>query len=76
MIDPLFYLVTAQYPGRCSCCEGRWSVGDGIKAKVVAAGEKLVWVHQTCPDDPDAMSPIHPVCPHCWLTHPEGECER
>lgn len=28
-----------------------------------------------CPDDDPLDSP-HPACPSCWLTHPEGTCDR
>ena len=60
----------ARYSGRCPDCGGTWQPGDLIRAD-----EDQQWKHASCPDDVDT-TPTHPVCPTCWLTHPDGACDR
>jgi len=62
----------ARYSGICPDCGGRWQPGDLIRAD-----EDQAWKHATCPDaEPDALIAQHAVCQTCWLTHPEGACDR
>lgn len=33
-------------------------------------------IHDGCPVARDPLAAAHPVCTTCWLTHPEGACDR
>lgn len=63
----------AHYSGLCPDCGGTWQPGDLIRADEHEPGTFPQWKHAVCPDPLDAT---HPVCPSCWLTHPEGACDR
>lgn len=65
----------ARYSGTCPECGDRWQPGDLIRSQAVGAERHEFWMHAVCPDDDPLDSP-HPVCPSCWLTHPEGACDR
>lgn len=65
----------ARWSGTCPECGGRWQPGDLIRAEAYALGDLPVWQHATCPDTDD-LTPTNPVCQTCWLTHPEGACDR
>lgn len=65
----------ARYSGECPECGGRWQPGDFIRAETSPPGEPPAWKHASCPDDQD-LTAQHPVCDVCWLTHPEGACDR
>ncbi len=60
----------ARFPGRCVSCDERIHEGDPIRMTDDGA------VHDDC--EAAAPEPVreHPVCPVCWLTHPEGACDR
>lgn len=62
--------IQARYSGECPECGERWNPGDFIRADA-----DRVWKHAVCPDDV-TLKTIHPVCQTCWLSHPEGECDR
>lgn len=61
-------VIQARYSGVCPECEERWQPGDLIRA------DEYQWMHAVCPDTPPERE--HPVCQTCWLTHPEGACDR
>ena len=60
----------ARYPGRCvECGEG---IYEGMPIRMADDGA----VHDDC-DTAAPPEPVeHPVCQTCWLTHPEGACDR
>lgn len=60
---------TARFTSRCPICEG--VLGVGQHAVMTDEGA----AHVTCDED-DEAGPVHPVCAVCWLTHPEGQCDR
>jgi hypothetical protein len=63
----------ARYSGVCPACGGRWAPGDFIRTP--EGGD--AWEHAVCPDAAvDDLTPTHPACPVCWLTHPAGACDR
>lgn len=67
----------ARFSGTCPDCGERWQPGDLIRAEAIPPGESPIWKHATCPDsDLDDLTAQHPVCGVCWLTHPEGACDR
>jgi len=73
-------VIEARYSGRCPDCGGMWEPGDLIcgadnALPLERRRRPTVWRHVACPDDVDT-TPTHPVCPTCWLTHPEGACDR
>jgi hypothetical protein len=58
----------ARFPGTpCAECDESIHVGDEIE------GADPGWKHTTCPDP---LASSNPVCPECFLTHPEGKCDR
>ncbi len=61
---------TARYSGRCGECAETWESGDPIRRSTDGA-----WRHDDCPDTTD-LTPRNPICPECWLDHPEGACDR
>lgn len=66
----------ARWSGTCPVCGERWQPGDFIRAndsEPVTAPIGPTWQHAVCPDP---LVTEHPVCTTCWLTHPEGACER
>ena len=65
----------ARYSGTCPECGGRWQPGDLIRAEAYDPGCLPEWRHAACPDD-DPLTATHPICQTCWLTHPEGACDR
>lgn len=65
----------ARYPGPCAAdCGTRIHEGDPIRMTDDGA------VHDDCTAaearEPDPLRAEHPVCSKCWLTHPEGACDR
>ena len=64
----------ARYSGVCPECGERWQPGDLIRAEETSPGDLPAWQHAVCPDED--LTPTHPVCETCWLTHPEGACDR
>ena len=67
----------ARYSGVCPECGGRWQPGDLIRSDETMSGVGLAWLHAVCPDGVvDDLTPTHPVCDVCWLTHAEGACDR
>lgn len=66
--------IQARFPGTCGECGGRFQPGDPIRSDA-DLGPEGAWRHDVCPDD-DPLTPTHPVCTVCWLTHPEGACDR
>ena len=66
----------ARYSGTCLMCGGRWEPGDLIRGQVDAPGQSGYWVRAVCPDDDDPLEATRPVCQTCWLSHPEGVCDR
>lgn len=70
--------IPARWSGTCSECGGRWQPGDLIRCGGTGAPHTdgtSCWVHAVCSDD-DPLEHDHPVCQTCWLTHPEGACDR
>ena len=65
----------ARYSGTCPECGDRWQFGDLIRAEETRPGDLPAWQHAVCPDD-DPLTAAHPACQTCWLTHPEGACDR
>lgn len=63
--------IQARYSGECPECGGRWQPGDLIRSPE----GKSLWQHAVCPDD-ETLTAAHAVCTTCWLTHPEGACDR
>lgn len=62
----------AQFGGKCVSCGEGIRVDDPIRMTDAGA------VHDDCDSVPttDPLATIHPVCQTCWLTHPNGECDR
>ncbi len=60
----------ARYPGRCRACEGSIRIDDQIR--MTDDGP----VHDNCAEDVFSHHHDVPACPVCWLTHPEGACDR
>lgn len=60
----------ARFPGRCDTCEERIHEGDPIRMTDTGA------IHDDCTNAAPVEHPEPPVCPACWLTHPEGSCDR
>lgn len=60
----------ARYPGRCAACGDRIHEGDPIRMTTTGA------VHDDCDDTPATTRPEPAPCPVCWLTNPEGACDR
>lgn len=67
----------ARYNGRCGSCGEPIREGDPIRFDAESATN---FVHDDCgaaeTRAPDPLAAEHPVCPKCWLTHPEGACDR
>ena len=63
----------ARFSGVCPECGERWQPGDLIRAEQPHPGNLPEWQHAVCPDP---LVAEHPVCTTCWLTHPEGACDR
>lgn len=60
--------LTARFPGTpCTECDELIHVGDEIE------GSDPGWRHVACPDP---LADDNPVCADCFLTHPEGKCDR
>ena len=67
----------ARFSGTCPECGERWQPGDLIRADNDEPGTPTTWRHAVCPDDAlDVLAAAHPICPTCWLDHPEGACDR
>jgi hypothetical protein len=64
----------ARFAGRCGACDERIHEGDPIRF----AAEGGYTIHDDCDAIPttDPLAATHPVCSTCWLTHPEGTCDR
>jgi hypothetical protein len=61
----------ARYPGRCVDCKERIHEGDPITMTDAGA------VHEDCESIEGSVPPTeNPVCTTCWLTHPQGSCDR
>ena len=65
--------IMARYPGTCPECDQRWQPGDLIRAGQPEPGDLPEWRHASCPDP---LATTNPVCDRCWLTHPDGTCDR
>lgn len=65
--------IQARYSGTCPDCGDRWQPGDLIRADEPEPGDLPEWRHAVCPDP---LTDTNPVCQTCWLTHPEGACDR
>lgn len=66
----------ARWSGTCPECGETWQPGDLIRSESTydgPTGTSPVWQHAVCPDPLDTNNP---VCQTCWLTHPEGACDR
>ena len=63
----------ARFSGTCPECGERWQPGDFIRADEPQPGTLPSWKHAACPDP---LATTNPVCQTCWLTHPEGACDR
>ena len=63
----------AIYPGTCTSCGSRIHIGDLIHASDSDEGG---WVHASCETHDNTAAREHPVCDVCWLTHPQGACDR
>lgn len=62
--------LTARYPGiPCADC------GDLIEPGEQIEGADPGWRHIECFADLDTDDQQQ-ACPHCWLIHPEGKCDR
>lgn len=77
--------LAARYSGTCPECGGTWQPGDLIRAREderripddQSVLKVAVWQHASCPgDELDALVHDHPVCQTCWLSHPNGACDR
>ena len=69
--------ITARYPGHCPGCSERIEIGDTI----TLASDDGAWVCRDCVNagwqtDFARGKRDEPVCPTCWLVHPEGTCDR
>lgn len=62
----------ARNPGQCVACCGRIREGDPIVLDLASG----FYRHGDCDNAEPAPAREHPVCPVCWLTHPEGACDR
>ena len=60
----------ARYPGRCILCDERIHEGDPIVMTDDGAR------HDDCEEAAPPEPRENPVCQTCWLTHPEGACDR
>lgn len=62
----------ARYPGRCETCDERIHEGDPIR--MTDDGP----IHDDCEHRNAAPTarPEPKPCTTCWLTHPEGACDR
>ena len=60
----------ARYPGRCSECLERIYEGDHIEMTDRGA------VHADCDHAAPPPERTQAACPVCFLTHPEGKCDR
>lgn len=65
--------VMARWSGTCPECGERWQPGDLIRCEQPEPGDLPEWRHVACPDP---LATEHPVCQTCFLTHPEGACDR
>lgn len=67
----------ARYPGRCGTCDERIHEGDPIRMVDNGDGDRFA-AHDDCDTVPttDPLATTNPVCQTCWLTHPEGACDR
>lgn len=67
----------ARYSGTCPACGLHWQPGDLIRARGAEDDPEwpwsAAWEHAVCPDP---LAVEHPVCPVCFLVHPEGKCDR
>lgn len=63
--------IQARYADSCPACWGWIREGDQIRRRSDGTG----WIHDECPAEDD-LAPNHAVCETCWLTHPEGACDR
>lgn len=62
----------ARFPGRCGACCERIHEGDLIRF----SAESSNFIHDDCSGHEQPPERTHPVCDVCWLTHPEGACDR
>ena len=60
-------MTTASYYSECPGCGATIAPGDPIRRD----DTEDAWVHRVCP-----QPPARPVCTTCWLTPPEGACDR
>lgn len=68
--------IQARYSGTCIECGGRWEPNDLIRGHAVVGGQSGYWAHDVCPDVASDFEHHAPVCETCWLSHPEGACDR
>ena len=62
----------ARFPGRCNGCDERIHVDDPVRMTDDGV------IHDDCAAIPtaDPLAAPYAVCTTCWLTHPEGTCDR
>jgi hypothetical protein len=60
----------ARYPGQCRSCGERIHELDPIRMTDDGAA------HDDCTDAAPIERPEPKPCATCWLTHPEGACDR
>jgi len=61
----------ARYPGRCAAdCDERIHEGDLVRMTDEGV------VHANCDEVVLVVRPEPAPCGVCWLTHPEGACDR
>ena len=65
----------ARCPGHCEACSERIREGDMIRYGSPTSGDRRI-IHDDCDQYQSAPRREHPVCPVCWLVHPEGTCDR
>lgn len=63
----------ARHNGRCGACDERINEDDLIRFDAHSATN---FVHANCSDHEPPEMRENPVCQTCWLTHPEGACDR
>lgn len=61
----------AAYPGRCGSCDERIHENDPINYSREDGA-----THADCAEAVPVERPEPKPCTTCWLTHPEGACDR
>lgn len=68
----------ARFPGTCAECGGRIKVGQEIQGDGTFKrdNEYQHAVVSECTGLGDILAVTNPLCPNCFLYHPEGACDR